>query len=273
MLMSGADKNKVELRPPSFKGMLRFWWRALHGNLSLEELRKNEGIIFGASDENIGKSPFSIRIHKPNIWDGNQEVLFTHSESKKFKYPALKEDQSFEINFSSRNKEIEEKVKNLFEISSILGGFGKRSRRGYGSIEILRIIELQDIKDTNSAKNIQFSIPTEPNKILDKILELINSINAGMYIKNTDKGAMKIIKKFPSPILSQLNKYPFIEEIEIGEGHSQAKEILKTIGKASHDHDCEYTGFAKGNIRFASPIYVSIIKACLLYTSPSPRDS
>jgi CRISPR-associated protein Cmr1 len=34
MFMYGGDGKTLELRPSEFKGMLRFWWRALHPELS-----------------------------------------------------------------------------------------------------------------------------------------------------------------------------------------------------------------------------------------------
>ena len=50
MLMHGADGSTAELRPASIKGVLRFWWRAIHGNLpNIEALKKAEAEIFGSS--------------------------------------------------------------------------------------------------------------------------------------------------------------------------------------------------------------------------------
>ncbi|MBK9462163.1 MAG: type III-B CRISPR module RAMP protein Cmr1 [Sphingobacteriales bacterium] len=46
MFLSGANQDVPELRPPSIKGALRFWWRAMNGHLSLGDLR-NRGGDFG----------------------------------------------------------------------------------------------------------------------------------------------------------------------------------------------------------------------------------
>ena len=35
LFLGGADPNKAELRAPSIKGALRFWWRALNPHFSL----------------------------------------------------------------------------------------------------------------------------------------------------------------------------------------------------------------------------------------------
>ncbi|MEZ4851046.1 MAG: type III-B CRISPR module RAMP protein Cmr1 [Bacteroidia bacterium] len=49
MFLNGADGKTPELRPPSIKGALRFWWRAVNGHLGLGELRKMETEIFGGT--------------------------------------------------------------------------------------------------------------------------------------------------------------------------------------------------------------------------------
>jgi CRISPR-associated protein Cmr1 len=75
MFISGADGHTPELRPPSIKGMLRFWWRALNGHLGLIDLKKNEAIKFGSSDEKIGKSKIIIRVSNDNLKKRNYKLL------------------------------------------------------------------------------------------------------------------------------------------------------------------------------------------------------
>lgn len=62
MFLSGADGQTPELRPPSIKGALRFWWRAMNGHLSLEELKKKEDEIFGGTE---GRSKVVVRVLEP----------------------------------------------------------------------------------------------------------------------------------------------------------------------------------------------------------------
>ncbi len=61
MFMGGADPRQSELRAPSIKGAMRFWWRAMNGHLSLNELIKQEAEIFGDSGEH-GRSKIIIRL-------------------------------------------------------------------------------------------------------------------------------------------------------------------------------------------------------------------
>ena len=47
MFLSGADGNP-ELRPPSIKGMMRFWWRAINSHLAhpnLKTLKEEENTL------------------------------------------------------------------------------------------------------------------------------------------------------------------------------------------------------------------------------------
>ena len=51
MFCGGSNPNEVELRPPSIKGALRFWWRAMHGNWSLDKLKTEEAKLFGGTEK------------------------------------------------------------------------------------------------------------------------------------------------------------------------------------------------------------------------------
>ena len=53
LFCAGTDPNRAELRLPSFKGALRFWWRALaplRWGDDLEVIRRQENEIFGSAD-------------------------------------------------------------------------------------------------------------------------------------------------------------------------------------------------------------------------------
>lgn len=40
MFLGDADQKATSIRPTAIKGALRFWWRALNGNMSLTDLAK-----------------------------------------------------------------------------------------------------------------------------------------------------------------------------------------------------------------------------------------
>ncbi len=80
MFISGADQSRAELRAPSIKGALRFWWRALNWGRyrnqpgsddasALRKLHKEEARLFGATADEAGRGGqgcFLLRVfHDP----------------------------------------------------------------------------------------------------------------------------------------------------------------------------------------------------------------
>jgi len=47
MFLAGADQTVAELRPPTFKGLMRWWYRAAKGDLITSE----EGFLFGSTKQ------------------------------------------------------------------------------------------------------------------------------------------------------------------------------------------------------------------------------
>ena len=189
MLMHGEDTAVAELRPPSIKGEMRFWWRAIHGNLSLDELKKQESLLFGGANENSAvKSSFRIRIKKGL----SSSISINSLPHKRVMTKGYKENKPFEIEFLS-NMELD-KVEKIFELSTILGGFGLRSRRGFGSVSMIK----------NDSKPI-----TE-----EYIKGLISEINGEF--------------NYTSNIL-----YPYIKEFEIGKIYIKFDNLQKVISKAT----------------------------------------
>lgn len=254
MFLAGVDGKTPELRPPSIKGMMRFWWRAINGHLSIKKLLEAESRLFGASDEKIGRSKFSLYVQTESAdifteanplphhtGDNNCEYLSKTPScnkngrcSKGFSLKAIAADKTFKCIIRVNENDIQ-KIQDIFKATLILGGFGKRSRRGFGSVEIVKI----------NGNNYEF------NYALDTICEILNSIAPAKFGVQSDR----IIKTD-----NRENAYPYIEEIQIGQGCKDYKDLLKVIGQASHKNDCEQTGFARGQKRFASPVYVSVIR-------------
>jgi CRISPR-associated protein Cmr1 len=69
LFLNGADGRTPELRAPSIKGALRFWWRALHGHLPLKahsglttDLKSLETQIFGGSGDQVQRSKVLVQV-------------------------------------------------------------------------------------------------------------------------------------------------------------------------------------------------------------------
>jgi len=212
MLMHGEDTKVAELRPPAIKGVMRFWWRAIHGDLSLEDLKREESKLFGGAGEaSAVKSSFRIKLITTSLQIGQIDPL-PHKNSR-FRISGYKENQNFKILLIG--KELNE-IEKIFELASILGGLGQRSRRGFGSIQT------------------QDSISEE-------------------YIRNL------IAEINPSFNYSSDNVYPYIKNIEIGKEYQDMNLLIKTISLATHNHNKDGM-FGSVNGRYASPVYISIIK-------------
>jgi len=214
MLMHGEDTGIAELRPPAIKGAMRFWWRAIHGNLSLEELKNQESAIFGgAGDGNALKSSFRIKLSNMHLTTEQVNPL-PHKQNSRFTISGYTENQNFNIELIGEELT---QIKKIFELSTILGGLGQRARRGFGSIEI---------QDSVSVESIQ---------------NLISEINSSFSYQLN-------------------NNYPYIKNIEIGKEYVDMNVLIKTISSATHNHNGDgMFGSIRGG-RYASPVYISIIK-------------
>ena len=236
MFLGGADGKSAELRAPSIKGALRFWWRAMNGHLPLDQLHKEESKIFGDGGTDARRSPVTIRIVGKKI-EAKQFELVPHKPFMKGN--AISPKEIFEVIIASNKKEILEKTKAVFILTSLFGGFGKRVRRGMGSIRINKI------SDEPTYKSIYD---------IGRILEFLKIVNPDKFRLSGNS----IISDF-----KKNNPYPYIRQIEIGRPDIS---ILKKISNTSHEikekdrfaYEASLGHAYKG--RFASPIYVSTIK-------------
>jgi CRISPR-associated protein Cmr1 len=232
MFMAGADGKTPELRPSEFKGMMRFWWRAIRADDEIENLRKEEAKIFGGTGEKEGKSKVMIKVCPQQISFSSYRPL-PHSQTKTFTFPCICVNSTFEI-FLRGEEEFINIFKNVLFLSTILGGFGKRSRRGFGSVAIIEPEEL-------NLENLQ------KEELLSKILDTLNQIDNHYEISSS-----KIVNKKSG------GNYPWIKEIEIGNKHDDWETLLKKIGNATHN--LKNPSLGNSSPRMASPIYVSVVK-------------
>lgn len=157
MIMSGANKESFELREPSIKGLLRFWWRAFAGIQDTATLFQREAELFGSTEK---ASAFRVTIsdanptitqpgHTPqNVGWGNgiQYLLFSILElnSQNHTYYTRRSFAQAGLQFTLKlsgfkeESQVKEILKALW-LASILGGLGSRSRRGAGSFEVTNL--------------------------------------------------------------------------------------------------------------------------------------
>ncbi|MHB2148299.1 type III-B CRISPR module RAMP protein Cmr1 [Calditrichota bacterium LG25] len=184
--------RKVEVSANSFKGVLRWWFRALSGYS--ENLLKFENDLFGSTENT---SPFKLKINTIdtiiNKWDedfdketrdrkysyglyqysngrGNYNGLqyfgynfFTRSRKNKeiIESEYFAPGTKIELIFFAKDKEILNKILMVFWLLLQFGGIGSRSRRGFGNFKILNPMEVTlksgeaNFKFKNSYSNIK----------------------------------------------------------------------------------------------------------------------
>ena|GEM_PF-5598511 len=196
-MFNGRGKEEFDLLPQSVRGVMRFWFRATAPNIIGEDvsnLRKLEEYIFGSTER---KSAFDLNVklkRKNEAGDKNikkreknlQEII---SKDSKYGYYGAENNEYFlspDTNFLIEmfiKKEYEELEKFLYYILnfvSIFGGIGMKSRKGFGSFEILRA---QSIKKTPDEENTEelikinnlYHLEIEYEKSLKKLINNINN--------------------------------------------------------------------------------------------------
>ena len=243
MFLSGADGTTPELRPPSIKGAMRFWWRAMNGHLHLKTLKEREGEIFGNGGTNATQSLFSISVNAQNMQTGIREFV----PHKPFmKQMAFIEKQLFTVKLLFKTDKYVQEISNLFLLVSFLGGLGKRSRRGMGSFRV------KDIVGQNMDS-------LEKNKIfsLQNIKNVMTNINPFLDYELTDKIRLRG---------RTIEQYPYIEVIECIETEKNTADLLFSISNNTHyisEKHKEKAPYVMGNargFRFSSPVVTRVQK-------------
>jgi len=172
MFLAGADGRTPDLRPPSIKGALRFWWRAMNGHKSIDILRKEEISIFGGGGTDAVKSKVIIRIIKDGTvlqkkkqigiqnGTGNGYLLYSSLFVNRRDCLEPRSEKKFILSFESKSLLILEETVKAFACLVFFGGLGSRTRRGAGSIFVKNmdgnaksvLIDILKVFDTNHIK-------------------------------------------------------------------------------------------------------------------------
>ncbi len=230
----GANKEP-EFRIPSLKGIIRYWWRAAKV-LPTQELREEESKLFGSSSNKYGKSQLIMQVIKDQTAPKNTALL---PHKNKVQRKAL----IGSVKIALLSKDYIRIFENTFELAITLGGIGRRTRRGFGSMNI--------IKKNND--NYEYH---DINDLFDRLFKLLLTFNNN-FTKIDEK---TIVYNDNSDNDTKAN-YPYIKAVYIGESYEKVNDALIKIGKIAHNFsDYDSLGYAKGEHRLASPVVVSISK-------------
>ena len=148
LFLAGAEPCSGELRTASFRGLMRYWLRAMLGaNYSINELRAKEADIFGKADTKVGASKVTLitKGHK-NFEPVEKKGIgynYLYWSIQRTNRECLSPGQTFELILKTRPGVPDDG--NEFTYAShalwlllILGGVGSRSRRTAGSLSVIK---------------------------------------------------------------------------------------------------------------------------------------
>jgi CRISPR-associated protein Cmr1 len=154
----GGANQQAELRPASFVGLLRWWWRALKGECNIEKLREEEIKIFGGDGKmaspvylrvegDVSKGSDLINEYKLSWnFDRNRRALIgPHAGVGYLHYSmvALNKRREFikagsrlRLTLIGKDEFLKHYIASLWALV-FLGGVGARSRRGGGNLTVI----------------------------------------------------------------------------------------------------------------------------------------
>lgn len=151
MLMGGASKEP-ELRAPSIKGVLRFWYRVIYPNYTTDE----ENSIFGSAKKGFGQSKFFIRVSPQKV-----PQLSTVSNHQYLAYgiddrECFPKGRQFTITLAFKNSLTNDEktiIKRSLWAMLVFGGFGAKSRKGFGAVAVVSTTNMDGLPPFNWNNN------------------------------------------------------------------------------------------------------------------------
>ncbi|MDY6993165.1 MAG: type III-B CRISPR module RAMP protein Cmr1 [Pseudomonadota bacterium] len=239
MFIGDAEQKAIDLRPPSVKGALRFWWRALNWRdfvnrysdkaQALQALHNEEAKLFGiAAHQDVARSngqgqflltltPTHLSTLQPSSLPAlkNKEGqsyllgqgLCSHDKRTghhQYLRSALKADQKFTVKLCSRTNAHHRSLAEALLLFGLLGGLGSRSRRGLGSVAI---------QSLTGCDNCQ--VPNNEEEYKTTLKSLLRSLPADL------------------PPFTAFSEYT---RVDISQTGRDAWNLLEDVGKKMNDY-------------------------------------
>ncbi|KGP75445.1 hypothetical protein JT05_10505 [Desulfosporosinus sp. Tol-M] len=258
---STDDRNRsrainAELRGSSIRGVLRYWWRSLQtGNNTPASLLQKEQTLFGGSsggDESTCRSPLLLMLSSRDREAIQEHIgkdnLCPHKEYENRVIPsfALKPERKLRIEMKVLNKDSQgwDTYVNYFLVTFMLAGFGQRSRRGSGAVQL---------------DEFKWMDVTEFRKALQTIL---TDLHLGQEFNFRPNHSSCLAERTMQP-----NTYPRLMRIWLGQASNSAEEVRYKISEAGHiansgssRHPQQMLGNVgrRGTPRLASPLLCTV---------------
>lgn len=235
MFSSSADTGEAEFRLTELKSLLRTTFRELYIFKDLKDMKTQEKMLFGSMEE---KSPIAFRLKKKIECDQNKKkFLLPHKNQGK--QPCLQQGDKIELYIFENTSSDAFCAHLAFYVhlliqASIIGGLGKRSRKGFGSFKVTNIKFIQE--ELNEQSENIVGINSKFNELLKcdpiKFLKEENVGNSFSYKERIIDENYSI--KFTS--LETAFDFPYAKKITVLEiKDNNIDNILKSLSQLTHD--------------------------------------
>jgi len=187
LFLGDANKEAKDIPAASFKGVLRFYWRALQwgryktkvsDETALQALHQKESEIFGSSaEQSAGQAKFNLRIQVDKLpmpkadWPKAQSDsgylgmgLWESGRKDKGNFQPARQYISENTHFTvklvlkpSLTEEDKQSLQDALILLGLIGGLGSRSRRAFGSLALLSLNDQSYQFDTLDAYKNAFT--------------------------------------------------------------------------------------------------------------------
>jgi CRISPR-associated protein Cmr1 len=251
IFLSGADNRTPELRPPSFRGAMRYWLRALVGagvGSDLDELRCKEEAVFGSTG--VG-SPIVILTSPQNL-SVQERLVVPHSRG--FRSKAWVEGGSFDLTLTPRPGQLKlpDRAEAALLLMLTLGGIGKRSRRGFGSLQATKAVGF----DEQMAPLLN-GTPKDGEALVENTRTIWNRCKGKIPTGGSPYGAGDLPDY---PVLSEHHAKILVCRHAFGgtDYHQAMIDFWDRLRKPKYRAREDAFGYAKGRRRRASPLILHI---------------
>lgn len=239
LFMGGANPQSAELRVPSIKGVLRFWWRALALERlgSVQNVREEEARIFGSTKS---QSCVKIRLSTPKKIDRPRRKSILEynkggvvGEGARYLGYGVIETSNGELTRQCIGYPLEGCVLDLLfrpntpedDIRSVeaallamgfFGGLGSRSRKGYGSFNLV---------------NLKRDDQTEPLFIMPNDLDGLKKAILSLFDQNGRYKITPYPRLPPYTAFSKKMRVDLIDKVDITDKGDEPLKLLNCIGE------------------------------------------
>ncbi len=253
LFLGGSDpRGHPELRASSVRGALRFWLRALLGGVMgdrPEDLYKAEATIFGNTQ---GASCVVVRITGSEQSQAYRPLL--HNPGKTFTLQGIKPGQKITLTLLPRlpSASIPEAALGALLTFVLLGGLGKRSRRGFGSLAFC-----------SAEKNFPLPLPdySTTENFLQRLPDLIHAarkaVMAFLQTLGFDRADPSALPHF-AILHEQHAKVLFFKKPF--QSWEEAMKSFWSLLRSNSYRDNPVFGFAGSSGRQSSPLHLRIVK-------------